>query len=83
MKKNYNIHVHFKIVAFIGDQPEQGLINYSMLGNSKFGSRYLFSVDIEAIANYLPMCESCLNKARHNKQYIAKKTNVIFVYNGI
>ena len=44
-----------------------------MLGNSKFGSRYLFSVDIEAIANYLPMCELCLNKARHNKHYNSKK----------
>ena len=31
---------------------------------------YLFPVDIESVAKYLPMHAQCLNKGRHNKHYI-------------
>ena len=36
MQEKKNVHVHFEIIASLGDQPERRLINYLMLGNSTF-----------------------------------------------
>ena len=36
MQENKNAHVHFEIIASLGDQPERRSINYLMLGNSTF-----------------------------------------------
>ena len=74
MKRKCNIKVHFEIIAFLGDQPERRSMNYLMLGNSRFGARYSYSVDLESIAKHLPMCKSCLNNSKRDRYYIMKET---------
>ena len=34
------VHVHFELIVSLGDQPERRNINYIMLGNSSFASRF-------------------------------------------
>ena len=75
MNTRSNIRVHFEIIAFLGDQPERRGINQLMLGNIKFHSRYSYAADIKAIAKYLPMCMSCLQRTRRNPNFLNNNKN--------
>ena len=47
------VHVHFEILASLGDQPERGETNYMMNGNSIFGARYSYTADISSFSSSL------------------------------
>ena len=72
-KNNKTITVHFEIIAFLDDQPERRSINKLMLGNSIFGARYLYAVNVKSIARILPLCDTCLHKAKMDIKYISNK----------
>ena len=62
MQEKKNVHVHFEIIASLGDQPERRSINYLMLGNSTFFSRYRYAANVGSIWNHLPSCGYCHSK---------------------
>ena len=57
--KKRNINVHFEIIASLGDQPERRSMNYMMLGNSIFCSRFRFSANLKEIYQHMPSCNRC------------------------
>ena len=72
IRKRY-VTVHFELVASLGDQPERREINYLIGGNSKFGSHYLYSANIEALVNVLPPCSSCTEQLQNNPTFLKSK----------
>jgi hypothetical protein len=73
MKRKSIGKVHFEIIAFRGDQPETISINKLMLGNSTFGARYLYAVNVKLIAKYLPLYNICLDKTKRDRTYISRQ----------
>ena len=72
-RRKKHIKVHFEIIASLGDQPERREINYLVGGNGKFGARYLFSANIEAMTNVLPPCSSCAVKLQNIPTYLQEQ----------
>jgi len=70
MKHKKNMHVHFEIIASLGDQPARREINYMMQGNSKFSSRYRFVADILSVSKYLPACQECYSRIQSEPNYL-------------
>ena len=54
MRESRNIHVHYELIASLGDQPERRSMNYFMLGNSTYLSRYRYIAIVVAIWRNLP-----------------------------
>ena len=54
MAESKYVHIHFKIIAALGDHPERHSINYLILGNSIYISRYRYATNVGLIWDYLP-----------------------------
>ena len=70
---NHNVKVHFECIAFLGDQPEMKSMTHLMLGNSKFGAEYSYSVDVGSIVDHLLMCKPFLSEEKSEIIYISQK----------
>ena len=49
MQEQRNMVVYFELIASLGDQPESRSMNYLMLENSAFSSRYGYAANVGAI----------------------------------
>ena len=67
------IHLHFKIIASLGDQPERREINCLLNGNSTFGGRYLYSANINEIKKNLVPCNSCYEGMKYDSLFLSRK----------
>ena len=76
-RKNKNLHVHFEILASLGDQPERRSMNYLMLGNSTYSSRYGYAANVGAISRFLPPCDNCFTGMKNNVHYIQQNIKCI------
>ena len=77
MHHNKSIHVHFELIAVLGDQPEQRGLNKLMLENSKFGARYSYAADVESITKFLSLYQHYLKCARKEPGFLSKKDTCI------
>ena len=64
-----SVHVHFKIIDSLEDQPEGKSINKIILENSSFVSRFCYVTNINGNAQYLPPCVECLRSIKNNKEF--------------
>ena len=71
-QRQHNVRVHFEVIVFLADQPERRSLNYLMLGNSKFGSRFSYCADIESISEIFPMCTDCLKRCQMDTDFLRK-----------
>ena len=46
-------------MLYLDDQPERQSMNYMILGNSTYSTRFCNSCDIMSIINVLPSCDAC------------------------
>ena len=74
MREKRNIHVHYELIASLGDQPERRSMNYLMLGNSTYLSRYRYIANVGAIWRNLPCCVDCYNGMKRYPHYLS--TNI-------
>ena len=74
MREKRNIYVHFELIASLGDQPERRSMNYLMLGNSTYLSRYRYIANVGAIWRNLPCCVDCYNGMRKYPHFLS--TNI-------
>jgi hypothetical protein len=75
MKEQRNVVVHFELIASLGDQPERRSMNYLMLGNSTFSSRYGYAANVGAIWQYLPSCSTCHTNMRNDPLFLNKPSS--------
>ena len=59
----------FKITISLADQPERRSMNYMILGNSTYSTRFRYSCDIMSIINVLHSRDTCFNNMRKNVVY--------------
>ena len=81
LEKRRNLHVHFEIIASLGDQPERRSMNYMLLGNSTHFSRYQYSANVGAVSLYLPPCENYVAGIKEDKHYVQKDIKCIHCVN--
>ena len=67
--KKRNVYVHFEIIALLGDQPERRSMNYMMLGNSIFCSRFRFSANMKEIYHHMPSCNRCYTNLKNDYNF--------------
>jgi hypothetical protein len=82
MKRKSTVKVYFEITAFLGDQPERRSINKLMLGNSTFGARYLYAVNVKLIANTFHCVTAVWIRQREIERIYQDRRNVRIVYSG-
>ena len=63
------VHVHFELIMSLGDQPERRNMNYIMLGNSSFASRFRHSCNISEIQEFMPPCNSCYFTLKYQPEH--------------
>ena len=68
-----NVHVHFEIIACLGDQPERRSMNFIMLGNSTHSARFRYSANLNAICLHLPPCPKCFTRMKNCKTFLLKQ----------
>ena len=61
MKLKRHVSVHFEIIAAIGDQPERRSLNYLMLGNSTYSSRFCYTANMKEVWNFF-QCVTAVKK---------------------
>ena len=65
--------VHFEIIVPLGNQPESRSVNYLLLGNSTFSSRFGYTANSGAISHYLPVCQNCVGKMMVDPEFFRAK----------
>ena len=69
-RRHKNVYVHFEIVALLGDQPKRRSMNYLMLGNSNYSSRYRYSANLQHISHHIPTYDNCLIRMKKEPNFI-------------
>ena len=63
------VNVHFEIKAYLADQQESRSLNYMILGNSTYSTRFRYSSAMISLINALPSCDACLRNLKNNVVY--------------
>ena len=67
------IHVHFKILASLSDQPERREMNYMMNDNTIFGARCSYAAGISSFRSSLVSCNKCEEGIKSNPEFLLNK----------
>ena len=73
----YGIKNQCSVIFFLktGDQLESRDLNYIIVGNSDFSSRFRYSGHLKQFKKHLPSCKSCFTQMRKNPLFL--KSNIL------